>query len=449
MRSKRHYTVSWREYQAKLKRPARFKRLLKRIAFLSLLLGCVFAALFFRYFADTRLSGHSFRSSQQPLHDEKDLNVWPAKLSRQDFSDFLIGRVNDSKGVANQFVFENNGSCFRIKITLDTKLQKYTNRLLRQSRTLQAAVVVLNPHDGSILAMANRDAEGNGDNICLKANFPAASLFKIVSAAAALEVAGYTLDQALFYQGSKYTLYKYQLKESIAPYSTQTNFRKAFATSNNSVFGKIGIYVLGQKVIAEYAEKFFFNRAIPFDLPVAVSAIEVPKDDFGLAEIASGFNKRTLLSPFHAALLSAVVANSGDLAVPRIVSTITDETDQIIYRARHSVMNFAISRKTAKDLKVLMQYTVRFGTSRTAFQKLRRKKVFSDLNLGAKTGTINDQQDRFKYDWITAFALTSDGTKGICLGVLTVHGKKLGTRSTELGRAIIDYYFSSRIVGKK
>jgi len=49
--------------------------------------------------------------------------------------------------------------------------------------------------------------------------------------------------------------------------------------------------------------------------------------------------------------------------------------------------------------------------------------------------------DRFKYDWITAFALAPDGTYGIAVGVLGVHGKILGTRSTEMARAIIDYYF--------
>jgi peptidoglycan glycosyltransferase len=49
--------------------------------------------------------------------------------------------------------------------------------------------------------------------------------------------------------------------------------------------------------------------------------------------------------------------------------------------------------------------------------------------------------DRYKYDWITAFALAPDGNRGIAVGVLGVHGKILGTRSTELARAIIDYYF--------
>jgi hypothetical protein len=90
-----------------------------------------------------------------------------------------------------------------------------------------------------------------------------------------------------------------------------------------------------------------------------------------------------------------------------------------------------------------MNYAARYGTTRSAFRELRRQRLLANLDIGAKTGTINDRLDRFKYDWITAFALTADGSRGISIGVLAVHGKLLGTRSTELVRAIIDYYFRS------
>ncbi len=97
--------------------------------------------------------------------------------------------------------------------------------------------------------------------------------------------------------------------------------------------------------------------------------------------------------------------------------------------------------KAAEDLAFLMQYAARSGTSRSVFRKVRRKKLFKAFEIGAKTGTINDKLDRFKYDWITAIVLAPDGNKRIAIGVLGVHGKILGTRSTELARAIIDYYF--------
>jgi cell division protein FtsI/penicillin-binding protein 2 len=443
MRFRKSYPAYWRKYQAKLKRSARLKRFGKKLALVSVILGLVIAGFSFFYFTESTLSGNSNQPGKKSLSPEIKTSLWPEKLSRQDISDYLKQRTHTSAGGIGQFALEKDGTRFWVETTLDSDLQKYIDRMLRYSRTLQAAVVVLDPFDGRILAMASRDTNGNGDNLCLKAEFPAASLIKIISTAAVLEKAGYTLDQSLFYKGSKHTLYRFQLKESKGSHSARTNLRKAFATSNNSVFGKIGIYALGQEIIDEYAEKFYFNRPIPFDLPLAVSTIDVPDDTFGLAEIASGFNKRTLVSPLHAAMLSAVVANCGDMVVPWLVNKITDETLKIAYRAPRGVLISPISRKTAEDLKFLMKYTARYGTTRSAFRELRQQKSMADLDLGAKTGTINDRLDRYKYDWITAFALTAEGTRGICIGVLAVHGEKLGTRSTELVRAIIDYYYRS------
>jgi len=443
MRPRKIYPAHWRQYQAKLKRSARLKRFSKKLALVSVIMGCVLVGLSFFYFADSPRSGDSNQPAQQSLPPQIKKSLWPEKLSRQDISDYLNKRTNTSSQDIGQFALEKDGIRFRIETTLDSDLQKYIDRLLRHSRTLQAAVVVLDPFDGRILAMTSRDTNGNGDNLCLKAEFPAASLIKIISTAAVLEKAGYTPDKSLFYEGSKHTLYRFQLKESKGARSARTNLRKAFATSNNSVFGKIGIYALGQEVIDEYAHKFFFNRSIPFDLPLAVSTIDVPDDNFGLAEIASGFNKRTLVSPLHAAMLSAVVANCGDMMAPWLISTITDETLKIAYRAPRNLLISPISRKTAEDLKFLMKYTARYGTTRSAFRELRRQRSLAGLVLGAKTGTINDRLDRFKYDWITAFALTSEGSRGISISVLAVHGKKLGTRSTELVRAIINFYFGS------
>ena len=89
---------------------------------------------------------------------------------------------------------------FDITSSLDLPLQDYILRLLRRSKTMQAAVVVLRPDDGRILAMVNYNKEGNGKNLCIKADFPAASIFKIVSAAAALESAGYTPEKAVFFR---------------------------------------------------------------------------------------------------------------------------------------------------------------------------------------------------------------------------------------------------------
>ena len=65
------------------------------------------------------------------------------------------------------------------------------------------------------------------------------------------------------------------------------------------------------------------------------------------------------------------------------------------------------------------------------------------MKLGAKTGTINDPSDRYKFDWITAYALPGNGDRGICVAVLAVHGKKLGIRAKDLARHIIEHHFTT------
>ena len=67
-------------------------------------------------------------------------------------------------------------------------------------------------------------------------------------------------------------------------------------------------------------------------------------------------------------------------------------------------------KETVDALQVLMAETVISGTGRKAFRPLRRKKLFKKIAMGAKTGTINDKLDQYKYDWITAYALPDDGS---------------------------------------
>ena len=444
MRYDRQYPAKWRKYQAGLQKSTRRKIYLKKLPFLLTIAGGLLTVLVIFLLTGFRLADHWSRADHNTSPSEKNLNAPRLKLTREDLAVFLTDITGEPLTLTDQIVHKNEGGRYTIRTTINAKLQNYIGRLQNRSRTLQSAVVVLSPYDGRVIAMAGHDANGSTSNPSLKADYPAASLIKIVAAAAALESAGFTPNKTLYFRGRRHTLYKNQLKPTKGRYSTKTTFRKAFALSNNSVFGKLGIYELGQEVLSGYAEKFLFNNPITFDLPLEMSTIKVPSDNFGLAEIASGFNKKTLISPLHATLLAAVAVNRGEMPIPWLVETIQDDTGNIIYNADPGVLNSAVSSQTAADLKALMQDAVRYGTSRKAFRRLRRKKRFKKFELGAKTGTINDKTDQFKYDWLAAYALAPDGTRGICIGILGVHGKILGTRSTEMGRAIINYYFSSK-----
>lgn len=343
----------------------------------------------------------------------------------------------------DRLVIESGGRSFIVESSIDSDLQEYVADLLEKSHTVRAAVVVLRPDDGRVLAMAGYDTDGNGERLCLEADFPAASLFKIVSAAAALEHAGFTPEKKVYFDGYKYSLRKQQLKQTRGRYSTETSFKEAFGASINPVFGKLGIYDLGQELMSDSAERFFFNRSIPFDFPVDRSVVHVPADDFGLAEIASGYNKRTVISPLHAALLASAVANDGVMMRPWMIKRILREDGKVVYQGGPSRMADAVSKETADRLRIMMQETVKHGTCRRSFYRLRVNKAFKDVELGAKTGTMGDVTGRFTYEWLTAYAIPRDGTKGICVAVMGVHGEKLGIGAGELGRIIINHYLSS------
>ena len=51
--------------------------------------------------------------------------------------------------LGEELVVEDGGVRYTFKTTINAKLQSYIDRMLNRSKTLQAAVVVLNPHDGT------------------------------------------------------------------------------------------------------------------------------------------------------------------------------------------------------------------------------------------------------------------------------------------------------------
>src|SRR5262249_36535772 len=97
--------------------------------------------------------------------------------------DLIAGARKGSDGRYYVWIGESNEA-----LTLNPELQDRLTQILRQYQTPYAAVVVLQPHTGRVLAMAeyserNRTLRG----LTTKAVFPAASIFKIVTASALLD----------------------------------------------------------------------------------------------------------------------------------------------------------------------------------------------------------------------------------------------------------------------
>jgi len=431
---------NWRDFQKREKRRLTRQTLLKRLPKFGFHILGLLLAFSLLFFTGNWLSAN--------LPEEKDATGGGKKEQERSINKYLR---SDLPGLISPLPIHNtmsgheisiDGQGMKIETSVDQRLSGYINNLLNRSRTIEAAVVMLRADTGQILALTGypRNSGQKPENICLKADFPAASLFKIIASAAAIETRDFTPDQSLSYQGGRYTLYKRQLQRKRSKYNNRVSFKSAFSKSINPVFGQIGIYDLGQEVMNEYGKRFLFNQDITFDLPLSSSFLEVPEDDFGLAEIASGFNKRTKISPLHAAMITASIINKGIIMQPWIVSKITNGSDQILYQNQIEEIARPMSENTAQKLKILMRDTVKNGTCRAAFAELRRKKPYNLIDLGAKTGTINDLSDQYKVDWLAAYALPEKEGYGVAIVVLAVHGELLGIRAKDIAGNILKYY---------
>jgi peptidoglycan glycosyltransferase len=333
------------------------------------------------------------------------------------------------------------GKSFSVETTLDQGLQSYMLKLIQHSKCPLIGFVAMDAATGRILSMIDLRKANEGKSVCLSSQFPAASIFKIVSAAAAIDGCNISADTKLNYNGRAHTLYKNQLAGRINRYTNSISLINSFAKSINPVFGKLGAFHLGKDLIEKYAIRFGFNQPFDFELPVEPSLISVGNDPYRLAELACGFNRETVISPIHGAMMAAVVVNNGKMVEPMIIGCITDEEKNPVYVGSTNIIRHVISRKASQEMKKLMAATISRGTCSSTFRRFRRDPVLSKLSIGGKTGSINNKSDQLRYDWFVGFCAEKGDARKIALAVLVVHDKLIRERAPELARRAIRYYF--------
>jgi len=299
----------------------------------------------------------------------------------------------------------------------------------------------MDPAPGKILSMVSFNKTNPSDNPCLDNKFPAASIFKIVTASAAIEKYGFSSDHVFTYNGMKHTLYKSQLKDRTSRYTNRITFKDAFAQSVNPVFGKIGSLYLGKDTLEEYAKAFGFNRDINFEIIVDPSCVALSDRPYQWAEIASGFNNKTKISPLHGAMMASAIINQGRLLEPTIIDRIVNEKGRIIYKGKLVAMSQAMAPNASQTLNRLMANTIEKGTGRKAFRRFRKDKILSRLNIGGKTGSIDNKIHDARYDWFVGFAEEKNGDEKIALSIIVAHEKYIGLRAAYYARIAMKKYF--------
>jgi len=212
----------------------------------------------------------------------------------------------------------------------------------------------------------------------------------------------------------------------------------------NPVFAKLGVHFLGKSAIESYAGAFGFNRRINLEIPVEVSTVSLADNDpYQWAEIASGFNRTTAISPLHGAMMvSAIVSSQGKLMEPSVVNTVSDVKGRILYRGRSRTVNRIISPEASETVKKMMTETIRTGTGRKTFIGYDKDPILSRLTIGGKTGTINSRNHPGRrYDWFVGFAEEKEGPQKMVISVVVTHEKLISTKARQYARMAIEEYF--------
>ena len=345
------------------------------------------------------------------------------------------------------FFVDTQDKRYTITTSLNINLQKMLlsamNRLktLNRGKPQRIAIVAMDAQTGSLVGMAGFDLDDPGANPCVASDYPAASIFKIITASAAIDSLGYTGQTPLYFNGNKYTLYKRQLKETKNKYTTKITLARAFAESINPIFGKIGKNYLGEKRLNQYAHAFGFNQNPDSELSFESGKFSVTESNYHLAELGCGFNRDTMISPVFGAMLVATILNSGTSLVPRIVNQVETSNGEIIYKGKKEFYKTAITPKTANTMIQLMQRTVAKGTARKSFRGFTRDKTLSKLIIGGKTGSLYNRKRTVKYDWFIGFGKEKTGGKALAVAIVVGHKKYIGTRASTYARKILKTYF--------
>lgn len=348
-------------------------------------------------------------------------------------------------------IIHQNSNDYQIDYTFDPELMNFIKKKLKRYSSDHSVVTVMDNNDGSILAVVgyNRKTRSYDYKLPFTNTHPSASLIKIITGAGVIHNGKISKETVFNYRGKGTTLYKYQLTNKRTRWSRYQSFASAFAISNNVIFGKAAIKNLMPTELFSMASNFGFNKNLFNDISVGKSYFPMPQNQYNMAELASGLNSQTLISPVHAALLSSIIANNGMLQYPRIVNRISNLSDS------EDVINYipeskdVLDERTAMMLKSMMSLTVNRGTAKSSFRKMNRR-VRKRLEIGGKTGTITGGIPYGKRDWFTAFAYPKDRSdgKGISISVMNINIDKWYVKSSYLAQEVISYYYKKRLSRK-
>src|SRR6266542_451850 len=213
----------------------------------------------------------------------------------------------------------------------------------------------------------------------------------------------------------------------------------AFGHSANVVFAKLADRDLDPATLRATAERFLFNVAIPFARPLEVSSAEVPADPFDAANTAAGFGS-VKLTPLHAALLAAIVANGGMFVPPVLVEQVDGAPLPEPDASRR-----VVDEEVAARLGAMMRETVAAGTARRVFRRVASS--LRGVQVAGKTGSLADAKPFRDYSWFVGYAPADNPV--VAVATVVVNDRLWHARAPTVAKEALEAYFAAHAVGRE
>jgi peptidoglycan glycosyltransferase len=239
--------------------------------------------------------------------------------------------------------------------------------------------------------------------------FTPGSIFKVVTAAAALDTGTYTPESTFFDPGYCIEYGKrVNNYDTTRPFGTVT-FSQAMVNSINSSFCEMG-KKLGAPKILDYARRFGFYDDPPVDLPSGERAPSglyqggrlLPRSQEGRADpgrLAFG-QERMQVTPLQMAMVAGAIANGGVVMKTTLTDRVRKPDGTLLLRVKPDELRRAVKREIAGEIASMMEGVVSFGTG-TAAQ-------IPGVRVAGKTGTAETGVAGRNTAWFIAFAPVED-----------------------------------------
>ncbi len=250
-----------------------------------------------------------------------------------------------------------------------------------------ATAIVMDPRTGEVLAMASRPTFNPGDfgahgpvvwrNRAVGDCYEPGSVFKIVTAAAALDAGLFSPDERIFCENGAMRIGG-RIIHDVHGYGW-LSFREVIQKSSNIGVTKIGKR-LGRERLYRYVRSFGFGERSGIALPGEGTGIVRPMRTWTSSSMASiPYGQEIATTPLQMAAAVAAIANGGVLMKPAVVKSVRGPGGEQRYEMQPTRVRRVVSEETARVMSDILAGAVEKGTGRNA--------ALRHYRMAGKTGT--------------------------------------------------------------